>query len=197
MSANTKSRTREALKEWAVACRRIAEGRQIVLLRKGGIADGRGGMRVEHREFFLFPTLFHQREEELVPDAREELAKAKHDPAQVPLEVYVTVEDTIWVEDLERLRKLEGKHCLAWPAVEERFNYRGIPGLWVIAVRAYRLPRPQVIPNTPEYDGCKSWVTLATEVPVEHSGPVLSRADFLGRCGEVKSALSHQGSTLV
>jgi hypothetical protein len=45
-----------ASKEWAVICRELAAGRQMVLLRKGGIREPAKGFGVEHREFFLFPT---------------------------------------------------------------------------------------------------------------------------------------------
>ena len=49
-----------AFKEWAVVCRALAEGRQALILRKGGIAEGRDGFGFRHSEFFLFPTFFHE-----------------------------------------------------------------------------------------------------------------------------------------
>src|SRR6185437_3452434 len=49
-----------ALKEWAVVCRALESGRQVVLLRKGGIYEAAGEFEVEHREFLLFPTYLHQ-----------------------------------------------------------------------------------------------------------------------------------------
>jgi hypothetical protein len=189
MSAGTLRRNRVALKEWAVACRRLAEGRQIVILRKGGIADASRGFRVEHREFFLFPTLFHQRESELVPEARDELAASAFDPAAVPIETYAAVEDSIWVAELDRLRGLEGKHCLTWEAVESRFWYRGVPGLWALAIRAYRLGHPISLKNTPAYEGCRSWVHLEEELPVEHAGPVVATAEFRSRLQGIQSLL--------
>ena len=48
-----------ALKEWAAVCEALAAGRQTILLRKGGIAEGPGGFRPEHSEFWLLPTWFH------------------------------------------------------------------------------------------------------------------------------------------
>lgn len=189
MSTGTLRRNRIALKEWAVACRRLGDGRQILILRKGGIADGSRGFRVEHREFFLFPTLFHQREEELVPEARGELAASPVDPAKVVMDTYAAVEDSIWVTDLNRLRRLEGKHCLTWETVESRFRYRGFPGLWVLAVRAYRLAPPVTLPNTPAYQGCRSWVHLEKELAVEHAGPALPTPDFRSRLEEVHALL--------
>ena len=37
---------KDAFKEWAVICRALAEGRQALILRKGGIAEAGGDFRV-------------------------------------------------------------------------------------------------------------------------------------------------------
>ena len=47
-------------KEWALVCAALGEGRQSVIIRKGGLAEGRDGFAFQHREFFLFPTFFHE-----------------------------------------------------------------------------------------------------------------------------------------
>ena len=47
-------------KEWALVCEALGTGRQKIILRKGGIAEGRDGFSFQHREFFLFPTFFHE-----------------------------------------------------------------------------------------------------------------------------------------
>ena len=64
-----------ALKEWAVTVRALAEGRQTLLLRKGGIHEESQDFRVIHPEFLLYPTYEHQREELL----REEFQPALRD----------------------------------------------------------------------------------------------------------------------
>ena len=48
-----------AFKEWQVVCEALADGRQSILLRKGGIHEGRSGFSFAHDAFFLFPTRFH------------------------------------------------------------------------------------------------------------------------------------------
>ena len=45
-----------ALKEWAIVCKALEEGRQVLLLRKGGIMEYRQGFEVKHNNFLLFPT---------------------------------------------------------------------------------------------------------------------------------------------
>jgi hypothetical protein len=49
-----------ALKEWSVTVDSLLAGRQILLLRKGGIHEQHNGFHLEHRRFFLFPTHVHQ-----------------------------------------------------------------------------------------------------------------------------------------
>src|SRR5438445_10939324 len=47
-------------KEWAVVCEALGRGRQSIILRKGGIAEGRDGFSFKHKDFYLFPTWFHE-----------------------------------------------------------------------------------------------------------------------------------------
>ena len=56
------NRCQVALKEWAVTVNALAEGAQILLLRKGGIHEEGKDFRVIHPEFLLYPTYEHQRE---------------------------------------------------------------------------------------------------------------------------------------
>ncbi len=180
-----------ALKEWAIICRELAGGRQIILLRKGGIRDPSPGFSVEHREFFLFPTYLHENEEELVPSVRSALpdvARAAAPGGILRLDLYATVETVLEVENLALLHRLDGKHALVWPAVERRFHYRR-PGLHVIVLRAYRLPRVFEIPSLFRYDGCRSWVTLETELPVMGAEPVLSDDIFRPHLAELHELL--------
>src|SRR5919206_951628 len=50
----------KALKEWAVVCRALAEGRQSVVLRKGGIIEETRDFALVERRFLLYPTYEHQ-----------------------------------------------------------------------------------------------------------------------------------------
>jgi hypothetical protein len=53
--------TTAALKEWAIVCKALEEGRQVILLRKGRIMEYRQGFEVKHSDFFLYPTRYeHQ-----------------------------------------------------------------------------------------------------------------------------------------
>ncbi|HZE05054.1 MAG TPA: DUF1802 family protein, partial [Solirubrobacteraceae bacterium] len=49
-----------AFKEWAVTVRALAEGEQLLTLRKGGIREPEKHFKLEHERFFLYPTFDHQ-----------------------------------------------------------------------------------------------------------------------------------------
>src|SRR3954447_15542724 len=76
---------KHALKEWAAVCKALAEGRQALLLRKGGIAEPGGDFVVQHSRFWLLPTYVHQQREGLQPEAHPLLdqAEAERPPAGV------------------------------------------------------------------------------------------------------------------
>ena len=45
-----------AFKEWAVTVRALAEGEQLITLRKSGLRDERRRFEPRHDRFFLYPT---------------------------------------------------------------------------------------------------------------------------------------------
>ena len=47
-----------ALKEWSSVIDALGRGEQVILIRKGGIADPNFG--VEAKRFYLFPTNYHE-----------------------------------------------------------------------------------------------------------------------------------------
>ncbi|HEX8464312.1 MAG TPA: DUF1802 family protein, partial [Abditibacterium sp.] len=71
-----------ALKEWAITCEALAQGRQLVLLRKGGLLDEDGSFSLEHGQFFLLPTYLHQEEALVKPEHRDLFAAAQKLPGE-------------------------------------------------------------------------------------------------------------------
>ncbi len=185
--------TNAALKEWAVVCRALADGRQTLLIRKGGIEEIKDGFQVTHRDFWLFPTYVHQKSADLVPavHAEFERVQAAQPPADtVPFQLCATVEHVAKVMDLERLRSLEGLHILSWDCVASRFNYRNKPGVHVMALRVYRRPGIVALKNTPRYDGCVSWVELDEALETEGCTPVLADDEFDARLAGIRGRLA-------
>jgi hypothetical protein len=181
------------LKEWAIVCRALADGRQSLLVRKGGIEEIKGGFQVAHREFWLFPTFVHQKAEDLVPAVHaecEEEQRSRPPAGTIPIQLYATVTDVVRVMDLERLRPLAAHHILSWDCVASRFQYRNKPGVHVLILRVYCRPEPILIANTPRYDGCVSWVDLAEPVPIAGCTPVLTDAEFEARLARIRACLA-------
>jgi hypothetical protein len=186
---------RSALKEWASVEQALAAGDVALLLRKGGIYEGRGEFRVEHREFWIFPTVYHQNPDELRPEYRP-LLDGDGRPApqdEIPIRVYAVVEDAYRVERLDALERLEGLHPHTQETVASRFAYRGNPYLHALVVRAHRLPAPIVVPNTLGYEGCVSWVRLDDALPTIGAAPVLDDAAFAELRADVESRLGIEG----
>ena len=157
-------------KEWALVCEALGRGEQSILLRKGGIAEGRGGFGFRHSEFFLFPTFFHEQVVKVrtlgaeIPAARE---------GEIEIRYFAKLEDQRQISSWNEAAALEPLHILAEPVVRERFEYKGA-GLHVALVRMFRLQPSWVLEDKPAYGGCRSWVNLP-EVPAgTRLEPVLS-----------------------
>jgi hypothetical protein len=183
---------RTALKEWAVLCDAMGRGDVIAMVRKGGIREQRAGFAVRHDRFVLYPTFFHERENELAPRFRETLGGSRATqpaPGIVRLCLVADVAAVWQVRDLDVLRAIEWDHGLAWTAVESRFNYRGIPGVQVIAVRVSRLPAAAQLPEVRRYAGCVSWVKLDEDVDVSGASRVIDAATFDTRLARMHAVL--------
>jgi hypothetical protein len=171
---------RHALKEWAVICRALAEGRQAVLLRKGGIAEDAGEFRIEHNRFWLFPTFVHQQRDGVKPEALplfEQAVAAKPPAGTLRLEHFAEVAGIYQLHDVVSVLALSPMHLWSDETARARFHYKS-PGLYVLAVRVGRLPRPVEVPDLPAYAGCKSWVELDRHLPTDGATPVLDDEAF-------------------
>lgn len=171
---------RHAFKEWAVICRALAEGRQTLIIRKGGVAESGGVFQVEHTRCWLYPTFVHQQKDGITPQTVPLLEAAETDrPPQgvVRLSHFAEVTGIYHVRDLVGAWRLQGLHGWSQETVRARFEYRG-PGLYVLPVRVYRAAQVHELPETADYAGCRSWVTLERELSTEGATPVLSEEAF-------------------
>lgn len=147
-----------AFKEWALVCEALGDGRQSIILRKGGIAEGRAGFAFQHGEFFLFPTWFHEQLARTILPGGTALPEER--VGEVEIRYAATLEWTRLVSDLERLRSLRDFHVLHDSVLEERFRYDDKIGVHVAFVRIFRLDPPRRLPAEKKFGGCKSWVEL-------------------------------------
>ena len=164
-----------ALKEWAVICQALAEGRQALILRKGGIAEPSGEFQVHRTRFWLFPTYVHQQREGLQERAWPLLdqVQAGQPPAGVVRLTHFAEVDGIYrVRALPPVLLLSHLHLWSQDAVAQRFAYR-VPELYVLPVRVWRAAQAHEIPDTAYYQGFRSWVDLDSALPTDGATPVL------------------------
>jgi hypothetical protein len=167
---------RHAFKEWAVICKALAEGRQAIVLRKGGVAEKTDEFQVEQPRFWLYPTYVHQQRDGVTADVLPLLEQAE---AERPPEGVVRLThfaDTAGVYHLHNLPAallLGGMHSWSAATVKSRFEYKH-PGLFVLPVRVYKAAQAWNLTETAHYAGCRSWVELERELPTEGAAPVLS-----------------------
>ena len=180
-----------AFKEWAAVCRALADGTQTVILRKGGIAEVGGEFKPEHSRFWLYPTHYHEQHRHgLKPEAMHFLDAAERSyPATGTIDFshFVDMAEVFFVDSLDAALSLDPWHIWTPALVEQRFRYR-TPGLYVLPVRV-RAAKAATVPELPEYEGCKTWVTLDRELPDE-SESVLSDAEFESRLTAIRERLT-------
>jgi hypothetical protein len=168
-----------AFKEWAIVVDALAQGEQILILRKGGIRESRGEFHVDHQAFWLFPTQYHESEQSVIaskrPALRELAAHARSDTVEI--QFYAVANPVVQIADAATLRRLQGRHVWAENILQQRFDFGRGAGLHALLVRVYRLPRAERLPQRENYGGCKSWVTLDRPIAGEVM-PVLGDAEF-------------------
>lgn len=167
-----------ALKEWATVCHALETGRQMVLLRKGGIYEAAGEFELENPQFVLFPTYLHQNLNMLKPDAHAGFEPRSAEPEQVRLSAAGVVTDIVQLKTRAQVDALDDEHVWTAPLIDMRFNYKPQNPLYLMLLRAYRLPQPEVVENTPDYAGCKSWVPLDQAVNTGNALPVLDDVKY-------------------
>ena len=187
-----------AFKEWAVTVRALAEGEQLVTLRKGGIREPEKHFHLEHDRFFLYPTFDHQ---------RGDLVRESHQP-----ELRRALEEGVWADGEPPADSLRSTAASSSPIASasapgprspgtsrsptraastrsrpstcgrpttRRSAWRGSAGIRCtsLLLRTYRIPRPVTVKVKDEYGGCRSWLELQRDLPFEGT-PVLSDDEF-------------------
>lgn len=183
---------RIAFKEWAIVVDALGSGAQIIILRKGGIQEGRSGFQIEHSKFLLFPTQFHQQRESVIPSAQaryDEIAPHFSGPAK--LRIGFMAEVVAWqrLENVAIAECLRGQHIWRDEVIRQRFDWGRERNIHALAVRVFRLPAIVELPMLPEYGGCKSWVEVGEDIPTNGASPVLNDERFAEKLAGFHTAL--------
>jgi hypothetical protein len=173
-----------AFKEWAVSCQALQEGRQTLLIRKGGIREDGGVFRIDDPEFWLMPTYEHQNAALLQPEwlpALEAIQSQSRHAKEVTMTAYAVVDTICVASDDAQVNALAHEHIWNPSYVKLRFDFNPYDPLYIVLLRVYRFSSPITVPMLPDYEGCKSWVTLAQSISTAGATPVLSETDFASR----------------
>ncbi|MER3445662.1 MAG: hypothetical protein C4291_01975 [Candidatus Dadabacteria bacterium] len=180
----------KALKEWTITIKALDEGRQIILLRKGGIREENREFRVENERFLLYPTYEHQREDLIKEEFRGDFKTIQRiDNNKVTIRNWAIVSDTYQITELERLEAIFPYHIWTANYAMERLTWRPRKPLHVIFLRVFRLPEPKTIDILPEYGGCRSWISLSDEFSFDRTNPVLNEEEFKYISEKIKNLL--------
>jgi hypothetical protein len=157
----TLTATAPALKEWSAVVHALLNGRQRVLLRKGGINEKR--FEVAAQEFLLFPTVAHSHVQRVRPEHRDLLQPAAADSTDEHLLVRAAAK-VIAAQEVNRpdgLAAIEDLHIWTAESVRaDRLDFRPKHKLAVLVVSVIPLAEPVQITRTAEHAGCRSWVQL-------------------------------------
>jgi hypothetical protein len=163
-----------ALKEWSNVIDALANAAQVVLLRKGGIADTSFGIEAER--FYLYPTYFHQGE---------------NSPRQsVTITHWCEVAKVLEARDSDQLRRLERFVVIPRDTLEARGRFRRDQALKVIGVRTFALAQPANVAFRDAYGGCLSWISLDEEIDITGSTPVIDERTLQARLQDVTLELA-------
>ncbi|HVF85642.1 MAG TPA: DUF1802 family protein [Abditibacteriaceae bacterium] len=174
-----------ALKEWAVTLCALNQGRQIVLLRKGGLLDPAtdaseaGTFSIEYSNFWLMPTFLHQDTRLVKPEHRDlfECAQAlrRMDEKQfLALQTWARVEQVWSFSPDDEASLVRAPHIWSRDYLDVRFGYKPEHPLLCAALRVYQLPQPHFVPMQPQFAGCRSWLELEQHLSLEDARPVLN-----------------------
>ena len=154
-----------ALKEWAAVIEALAGGHQIFLLRKGGIAEGKRGFELKHRDFLFFPTWEHQHIDWIRPQYHpllQQLRPQQDDTLELRYRGQVT--DVVPApESFDQMRLLEQHHIWTDGHLQKRYDYRPDLALYLVIIGSTVWPRPPPSPWSPAMPvAARGWISPRT-----------------------------------
>jgi hypothetical protein len=189
------STTTHALKEWAVAVDALEQGKMIMLLRKGGIKEEGNHFSVTHNRILLYPTYEHQQPNLLKPEYAAQVTPVTSGwhPETVQISSWAKITDILLVSDEKAVVRLLPYHIWNEQFVSDRLRWKPRQSLFILLLRTYRLPQPQLIRYRPEYGGCRSWIDLTEAINLEGILPVLDDTTYTAQVTQICHVLTTLG----
>lgn len=143
----------------------LLDGRQTLLLRKGGIHERAFSVGEEAGRFVLFPTVAHSHADRVRPEHADVLERGAADVDEAGgtfvVRCGLTVVDVVPVAVPERLDQIADLHIWTAESIRsDRLDFRPRHALQALVVRAVALPEPVTLRRLDAYGGCKSWIDL-------------------------------------
>ena len=174
-----------AFKEWQVVCEALRQGKQSIIFRKGGIAEGREGFEFRHQQFYLYPTLFHQQYEQTTWHDGKSLEEAEDHSVEI-----ASLCNVVWtgvITDWQKVQSLNGYHIWREEVLQERFEYKDAGAIHLAVVRVHNFETPCQLVYDKSYGGCKSWIQLKEFSENSTLIPVIEDLDFESLHNELKN----------
>lgn len=155
----------DALKEWATVVKALEQGKQTVILRKGGILETASGFNIESKRFFLFPTWEHQETKHVKPEFHDflnEVLDKKPDEGFNKISSYAEILFEKDVESNDVINNLSSFHVWSDSYIQERRNWMPEKPMKAVFLKTIKIPEIN-LPLEPEFSGCKSWIELNSD----------------------------------
>lgn len=184
--------TDAALKEWATVLEAMGRGEQLLLIRKGGLIEPGQGFELTAKTFLFYPTFEHQAVQYLRPPYQgyfDQAAARRAPQGHIKIELVGQAVASTRSTDVSLIERLAEFHVYNSAFALQRLKWQPEMPLAFVAIRAYRLPEPRVLPVNPTYAGCTSWVVLDGAQPLTGLVPALDDAAFAARLAALQRLL--------
>lgn len=183
-------------KEWQIICDALKSGQQSLILRKGGIHEGKEGFHFGSIErFLLFPTRFHAQGEQVTQAGSFTPGKEWEIGDEVVFDTVCEVVDTYELTEWARVQLLAPYHIWSESCLQARFDWEGkgmMSGkIHLAVVRVSTLTTPLKLEYSKKLGGCRSWVEVA-ELTVTDPvrTPVLTDLEFTALRASIQSLIT-------
>jgi hypothetical protein len=198
-----------ALKEWDVVVAALEQGRQALLVRKGGLDDPDQRIPLPQGRFWLYPTLFHARGVFLKPEHHALLVPGMHrapreearlvprpdghpravSTGHVALRAVAEIVAAVEAPSLQALHGLAGRTVWTEKYLTLRYRWRPQDRPLVLVLRVSALPQAVEVEERTEYGGCRSWVDLVDPPDDEAAVQLWSEDRIAAEVDAVRDAL--------
>ena len=151
-----------ALKEWATIVKALENGKQTIILRKGGILETASGFEIIAKKFLLFPTWEHQEIKHVKPEYHNLLNQTLDNKPKEGYNTITSIAEVLDHKDISSnkiIDDLSSFHVWSDEYIKERINWMPEKPLKVIFLKVYTFPQIE-IPLQVDFEGCKSWIEL-------------------------------------